>query len=256
MGTDVLLSARDSRISAGMVQRAIRRAGLIFSVAPHMTRRLVELGADASRIRTFPRGVDLEKFVMPERPRDAARPVILSNRKLEAVYNIEQMIRAAPRVIASHPGARFVIQGEGSLREPLTALARSEGVASSVVFEGAVDHDRVPASLARADIFVSCSRSDGASVSLLEAMACGLYPIVSDIEANRSWIGPEGGGHGDLVPLDDPDALARAIGRAIDGLASGKTQLSENRTLIMRKASWSSNMPLMEEGYRSLAGAV
>ena len=226
---------------------------MVFSVAPHMTRRLVELGAEPDRIETFPRGVDTDRFVPSPRPRDPRRPVILSNRRMESVYNIEQLIRAVPMVLREHPGALFMLYGEGSLKPGLESLARAEGVADSVRFLGAIDHDRVPGTLASADVYVSCSRSDGASVSLFEAMASGLYPVVSDIEANRSWID---GRNGELVPLDDPGAMAEALVRAIDGLATCDPVLIQNRGLIEKKASWSQNMPRMEAAYLRLTGLV
>lgn len=249
MGTDVLISARQSRLSEAMVRRAIRRADVVFSVAPHMTRRLIELGAVPSGIHTFPRGVDLERFVLPTRKGDPDRPVIVSVRKLEPVYNIEQLIRAVPLVLEHHPRAEFVIYGEGVLRRELGSLAVTEGVAAKVRFAGSVEHDRIPEILSQGDIYVSCARSDGASVSLLEAMASGLYPIVSDIEANRTWIRE---GNGDLVPLDDPPALADRICRAISRLGREGDLRVRNRTLIQERASWSSNMPRMKSVYQDL----
>ena len=253
MGTDVLISARASRVSAAMVRRAIARASVVFSVAPHMTRRLVELGAAEGNILTFPRGVDTDMFAPAPRSMSRANPVILSNRRLEPIYNIEQLIRAAPLVLQRHPEARFVLYGEGSLRPGLEALARSAGVSEKVTFQGAIDHDRVPETLAGADIYVSCSRSDGASVSLLEAMASGLYPVVSDIEANRRWIE---GRNGELVPLDDHSRMAAALVRAIEALPRCGGVLESNRKLIEREASWRLNMPRMESAYARLTRSV
>ena len=155
MGTDLLISADNSRLMSLMVRRAIGRAGAIFSVAPHMTAKLIALGAPASRIHTFPRGVDLERF--PFRPRRFApgKAVVLSNRKMEPVYNLEQLIEAASLVVAKFPDVRFRLYGEGSLRDHLMSLAASTGLGGNADFPGSVDHDLVASTLEQADLYVS-----------------------------------------------------------------------------------------------------
>ena len=253
MGSDLLISANHSRLFSLMVRRAIRRADSILSVAPHMTAKLIDFGASPSRIHTFPRGVDLDRFSF--KPRNAASGglVVLSNRKMEKVYNIEQLIRAASIVLAEHPGVSFRFYGDGSMHDELIALAESLGPSEQVRFCGTVDHDRVPSTLEQADIYVSCSRSDGTSVSLLEAMASGLYPIVSDIEANRAWIRDRENGL--LFRLDDPSSLADAI-RVIVSTGVPAAVLEANRRLVQERADWGTNMPRIRDLYRELLGAV
>lgn len=253
MGTDVLISSKESRTARFMVRRAIARADLILSVAGHISRRVIELGADPARVETFPRGVDLGRFTYRPRP-PGGQAVILSNRRLEPVYNIDQLIRAAPLVLRSHPEARFVIYGEGFLRQELETLAAACGVAGSVDFRGAIDHDQVPPALSGGDIYVSCSRSDGTSACLLEAMATGLYPIVSDIEANRDWI--QNNCNGALVPLDDPEALSKALLEALDSPDGRRRAAERNRVIVERRASWEVNMNRIERAYGNLVESV
>ena len=202
----------------------------------------------------------LEEFLdvlelFPFRPRNGSGPaVIISNRKLEPVYNLEQLIRAAPGILRRHPQARFAIFGDGYLKPELEALAAGEGVSGSVRFAGGIDHDDVPRTLADGDLYVSCSRSDGTSACLLEAMATGLYPVVSDIEANREWI--RNNETGALVPLDDPEALAAAVNLALESAEARRQAVVRNRQLIEQKASWAVNMGRIEAAYFRLAGRV
>ena len=254
MGTDLLISANNSRLMSLMVRRAIRRADAIFSVAPHMTVKLLSLGAPASRIHTFPRGVDLDRF--PHKPRrfPPGRGVVLSNRKMEPVYNIEQLIRAARLVVDRFPEVSFKLYGDGSLRGDLASLSRALGLGEHVIFAGAVDHVLVATTLEQSDLYVSCSRSDGTSVSLLEAMASGLYPIVSDIEANRSWI--RNRENGLLFRLDDPASLADAICSIVAVGGAPGTVLAANRSLVEKEADWATNMPRIREVYKTLSGTV
>ena len=74
---------------------------------------------------------------------------------------------------------------------------------------GRVPHDRMPELLTQTDIYVSTSLSDGTSVSLLEAMASGVFPIVTDIPSNREWIND--GENGFLVPAGKEINLADRI---------------------------------------------
>jgi glycosyltransferase involved in cell wall biosynthesis len=70
-------------------------------------------------------------------------------------------------------------------------------------------HGDLPGFLRAADVYVSASSSDGTSSSLLEAMASGLYPVVSDITANRPWV--EHGKNGLLFAVGDAASLAEAL---------------------------------------------
>src|SRR5262249_27674313 len=90
-------------------------------------------------------------------------------------------------------------------------------------------------SLQLADIYVSLSRSDGTSVSMLEALSCGLFPVLSDIPANRDWIDAERE-NGILVPLDDPPALGRGLARALNEGGLRERARDMNRSLVLERA--------------------
>jgi glycosyltransferase involved in cell wall biosynthesis len=117
-----------------------------------------------------------------------------------------------------------------------------------------VDHGQIPQLLAQGDLYVSCSRSDGTSACLLEAMATGLFPVVSDIESNRDWIRNKD--QGALVPLDAPQLLADAITEALDSVDKRRQAAAANRALIEERASWGANMGRIEALYARLAGSV
>lgn len=74
------------------------------------------------------------------------------------------------------------------LGEFVDALAADLGVATRAEFRGHIVQHQMRVLLGDADVFVSTSLSDGNNVSLNEAMACGAFPVVTDIPANRAWI--------------------------------------------------------------------
>ena len=91
--------------------------------------------------------------------------------------------------------------------------------------------------LAQADIYVSTSLYDGTSVSLLEAMGSGAFPIVTDIPANREWITT--GQNGFLVPVDEEKCLANRIIDAIRNQALLEKSRIKNLSIVEEKALWS-----------------
>ncbi|MCK5327111.1 MAG: glycosyltransferase, partial [Candidatus Latescibacteria bacterium] len=85
---------------------------------------------------------------------------------------------------------------------------------------------------------------------LLEGMACGCFPVVTDIPANRAWI--QDGENGFLVPTDDPKILAERISFAVDNRVLMENAEKKNSEQVKKRAVWADNMRKVEEEYRSL----
>ncbi|MDR7521398.1 MAG: glycosyltransferase [Armatimonadota bacterium] len=118
------------------------------------------------------------------------------------------LLEAWRRVPAPH---RLVLVGEGPLRPSLEALARQDGLAGRVAMLGA--RDDVPAILAGADLFVLASRWEGLPLAVLEAMMSGLPVVATAVDGLPEAVVP--GETGFLVPPQDPEALAGAVGRLV-----------------------------------------
>src|SRR6267143_3487631 len=178
-------------------------------------------------------------------------PVILSLRSLErTLYNVDVIIEAMPAVLAKAPNARLLIGNDGALRPDLEEQARGLGVESAVEFVGMV-HGPVALAehLGRAAVYVSVPSSDGTSVSLLEALAAGAYPIVSDLPSNREWVTSEGG---TVVPVREVAPLADAIVSALQDSTLRSMAAVHNREVINQRGLWEVNMTRMESAYRDL----
>jgi glycosyltransferase involved in cell wall biosynthesis len=173
---------------------------------------------------------------------------IISTRTLrEEIYNISQLVRAMRLVADREPRATLTLAGDGPDRERFAGMVRELGLAENVNFTGWADPEALARQLGGHRVYVSTSRADGASVSLFEAMAIGVYPVVSDIAANREWICD--GENGRLFPLDDPEALARTILEALNAAAEIQPAIETNRLTARTTFSWDGIAQRLENIY-------
>src|SRR2546428_447287 len=91
----------------------------------------------------------------------------------------------------------------------------------------------------------------GVDRGLLEALAAGAYPVVSDLPANHEWVGAEGG---TVVPPGQAAPLADAIAAALTDPSSRESAAKHNQELVVQQGLWDANMARMEDAYRGLAG--
>lgn len=216
-----------------------KKASHINCVSKVQLEKMREFGIYDSKLSIIPMGIeeDFSEKRLEKKDCDRDRPItVISNRNLLPIYNVSQLIQAIPLVLNEDPSVRFIIVGDGQEREGLERKVQELKIESTVHFMGAVPHERMIDLLSEADIYVSTSLSDGTSVSLLEAMAAGVFPVVSDIPANRDWI--EDGKNGFLFPINDEKTLAKKILNAIydKGLIMKGREL--NRSIVEEKALW------------------
>jgi len=250
-GSDVLILPQSSRLLRGLVKFALRRADLVTSMARHMTLAIGGLGVLRERLITLPFGVETSVFHPAGRPpADHAAPLIVSTRHLEPLYNVGLLIEALPGIAARFPAVKLVLLGDGSERERLQKRACALNMARRVVFLGRKRPEEVARRLWLADVFVSTSLSDGNNISLNEAMACGAFPVVTDIPANREWI--RHGENGFLTDLHDPHMLANLVIQALERNSLRKAAAESNWKIVRQRGSWASAMETMEAQYRKL----
>jgi len=194
-GSDVLLYPKNSISYRLMAKLSLKMADAVISDSFAQKKAAVQLGCSPKKIHMFPWGINLGMFnarasgmEVRQRLNWMSNLIVISVRNHEPLYNVESLIHAIPFVIKSETKARFIVGGGGSLSGRLQRLVKELGVEEYVYFTGKIPYKDVPKYLAAADIYVSTSLSDGSSASLMEAMACGLPVIVTDLPANREWV--------------------------------------------------------------------
>lgn len=255
-GSDILLLPKQSFYWRFLVKYALKRADLVTCNSEVLRRGLVGLGVAPTKIRIIYNGIDTQKFKPQPGKEFRTRlglqgvPVVISTRKLRPIYNVEMLVKAVPLILERMPQVSFIIAGYGERKEYLEGLAASLGVSENVRFVGWITHDELPAYLTSSDIYVSTSLSDGTSVSLQEAMACELAPVVTDLPANREWI--KDGGNGFIVPINNPQALAEKIIYLIENKEIGQRFGKASRKTIKERAEYKEEMSKMGKLYESL----
>jgi len=246
-GSDLLVSARQSPFHAARARYALARADVVVADARVLGDAALSLGARPQALLVVPWGADLARF--PLAPPVAA-PTVLSVRQLEPLYDVATLVRALPAVREAVPGVRLTLAGDGPLRGSLESLARRLALGEALRFTGRVPHAELPALYGAAAVYVSTSRSDSTSISLLEAMASGAVPVVSDIPGNREWF--EDGVGGRYFPVGDAAALARALVTTLNDAAFRERARAVNRARVEADGDWARNVARIEARYREL----
>ena len=252
-GSDLRMALERSKFVRRLFIYVCKKADHVNSVSEVQRKELERLGVPSEKISTIPMGIDAA-FLETGESRGVKfgnRPItILSNRNLLPIYNVSLLIRAIPIVLKEEPETRFRIAGDGTERKALEREVESLNINPSVEFLGRVPHEEMPILLSQADIYVSTSLHDGTSVSLLEAMGSGAFPVVTDIPANREWI--IDGENGFLVAEDEKESLASKIIEAIRNRELLGKSRTKNRLIVEQKALWPGYISRIKNIYISI----
>ena len=201
----------------------------------------------------FPWGVDLEFFTpgvfteLRERLNWNENTIFVSVRSHEELYDVDSIVKAFVLAEKDRPDIRLLIYGGGSRTKILRDFLKDAGILHKAYFGGRVDVERIREAYRSADLYISATHSDGASVSLLEAMACGLPPLVSDIPGNGEWV--KAGENGWLFKTGNAEDLARHMIQFDKDSAVVKEMQLRNRAIVEERADWNRNFPLLVQAY-------
>lgn len=250
-GYDLQQDANRSEFWRKITRFTLRRSASFVGDCETIKDLAVAMGMRPDRIVIFPWGVDLDHFNL-DGQKNQLNPAdgpftILSTRSWEPIYGVDLVAEAFAAASRICPELRLVMTGNGSLAGRLQAAFRKAGVQEQVVLPGYIRQVDLPTFYRSADLYISASHSDGSSISLLEAMACGCPVLVSDIPGNLEWV--ESGQQGWLFPDGDVDALTRSIVHAFKNKHLLADMGQSARQTVEKRANWKQNFPKLLQAY-------
>jgi len=254
-GSDVLLFPRGSILMRAIAMYTISKADMITCDAEFVKSEILRIGrCGAQRVITFPWGVDLKKFQpnvdgskIRRRIGWEDKRIIVVTRNFEPKYGIELFLRTLPRMVKEVPDVGVLFCGKGPLMDQFTRFVNNHGLKEYVFFAGFIENDELPKYLRAADIYVSTSITDGTSVSLLEAMACGLPVVVTDNPSILEWI--KDGENGFVVPRNNLSQLTEKLIHLLKDDTLMKQFGERNLEIAKARADWDKNFERLEHTY-------
>jgi glycosyltransferase involved in cell wall biosynthesis len=242
-----------------LLARAFQQADRVFAVSESLRQVALSLGVSPERVRVVGNGVDLERFHPTDRtqaraalglPADA--PVLVSVGGLCERKGFHRVIDCLPALHALGTPAHLLVVGgpspEGDLTDQLQAQVRELGLADRVHFTGPVPPQDLHRLLSAADVFVLATRNEGWANVFLEAMACSLPVVTTNVGGNAEVVcRPE---LGTVVPFGDAAALTAAMHAAL-----GRAWDREAIRQCAQANTWDRRVDVLEAEFRALCRA-
>lgn len=250
-GTDVLLAPLKSILMRAVVRYALKRADAITTVAEHMNKSVRDLVRGNKNIQAIPFGVDTTFFKMISQDKQENEPIrLICTRNFAPIYDVATLIKAVSMLKEKGLVVKTMLAGDGPLKDALENLVKCLGLQNEVTFLGHLSQEALVEHLNESGIFVTPALSDGNNVSLNEAMACGCFPIATEIPANTQWI--KDGYNGYLYPPGNARILAETIEKALNNQEFRQKSRLINRKIVEESANWEFCVEKMEKIYTSL----
>lgn len=219
--SDIVRQRRTGELYAPLLRRVLQRAALVAASSPAYINSSPFLRELNHKCRVIHHGIEVDRFfpfpptacadAQNLRVRFGGRPLLLFIGRLRHYKGVDVLIRAMHSV-----NAHLLIVGTGPMDEPWQDLARSEDLADKVTFLGDCAEEECLAARAAADIFIlpSTNRAEALGIVQIEAMACGLPVISTELGTGTSYVNMHNQ-TGLVVPPNDPSALAAAINKLL-----------------------------------------
>ncbi|MES2411607.1 MAG: glycosyltransferase [Bacteroidota bacterium] len=228
---------------------AFKKADLIHAWGNAMAENMKESHVNMDKVMILPKGINLEFFQF----NDASDKTMINavvTRALEPEYRHDLILKAFSIIKKRNIPFKLTIIGDGTEIRKLKLLAKELKIENEVNFTGRINNNDIPDFLQQANFYISTPITEGVSASLFEAMACGCFPIVSDLPGNRSWIQQKV--NGILVTIENEFNLAEEIEWAFSNNDFTKKAITQNRKFVEDHANYKINMKKIALTYHDL----
>lgn len=253
-GNDFTLHARTTPLMRLYTRRSMQRTNALLADC----RRDIRLAGDWGFSPQRPRrvlpgagGIQMDVFYPSKQP--AFEPVVINPRGMRAYVRNDTFFKALPLVITNYPEVRILcptMQGERQAEKWVSQL-NLEPYVQLLPFQS---REQMAELFRKAQVAVSPSEHDGTPNTLLEAMACGCFPVAGDIESVREWL--VDGENALLVDPGDPQALAEAILRALNDAELRAAAAKRNQQLIIERVEYGRVMAEAESFYAQVVEGI
>ena len=239
-GSDILVTPKRNFMYNKLTKYVLKRANLVTSDSNFMSNEIENLGYSRKNIVTVPMGIDTNLFNSYGRVEHENETVFLSMRTLCSNSNIETIIKAFKKVHEKNKKTKLIITNSGDKKAEILDLIKEMNLEENIEYKGFIPRDVVANLLKTSDVYISIPTSDSTSVTLLEAMNSGIFPIVSNLPANKEWINDNENGF--ILKKINEDELYNLMIDSIEKKDLINKAKKINEKIIRNRAIWKDNM--------------
>jgi glycosyltransferase involved in cell wall biosynthesis len=223
------------------VKACLTKATVVTTPSRYLIEQMRPYRADL-RLLPNPLNLNAYRYKLRRQP----QPDLVWLRAFHEIYNPSLAVKAGELLAAEFPAVRLTMigpdKGDGSLQR-LLQLARERHLIDRVILPGKISKGEVPNWMDKGDIFLNTTNVDNTPISVLEAMACGLCVVSTNVGGIPYLLEHEYDAL--LVPPDNPEAMATAVRRFLiePGLAE---RISRNARQKAEQFDWSCILPQWE----------
>lgn len=256
-GSDVYSFPYQGKIKRKVLEKNLKSATEIASTSYAMKEQTKKFVSNKN-INITPFGIDLEKFSKSKSLRKSNAFNIGIVKKLESIYGIEYLIRGFKKLLDKvkeldfdlNKRLKLTIVGGGSQKDYLIDLTKKLGIEKLTEFIGVIPYEEVPSYLNRFDIFCAPSIKESFGVAIIEASACELPVIVSDVGGLPEVV--DDGKTGYVIPPKDSKAIANKLYELVFDEAKRKSMGENGRKKVKELYDWDKNVDKMENIYQDM----
>ena len=257
LGTIERKVAYEGSYTSGQIIKAMNFADKVLSVSEDLKLHIVNLGINENNVIVVPNGVDTEKF-KPAGKENARKllnlpldkNIILFVGALRSIKGVDYLIEAAKNFVDSNTELYLVGRDDG-LKKSLKKMAQDFKITDFIRFIGPVNHEDIPLWISASDILVLPSLSEGRPNVVLEALACEVPVVATDVGGIPELI--INGETGYLVPAKNPLELSEKVNKLLgDENQREKMGKFGRKSIIQRGLTWEAHAKKTVDIYSKL----